>query len=272
MTGTGRSGSWQIRGQQLGAAIGAMVLANAWQCTGVDLAVVVKRPPKKTLSALHKAGVPVIWDIVDAWPQPVGNAWDRGACMSWLTEQVKSIRPSAIVAATQAMAMDCKDFGIPVLALPHHARPAMPINPIRQEVRMVGYEGGGYLGNWAPFLEEECASRGWRFAVNPPALADVDIVVAVRETQGYAPRNWKSNVKLANAQGSSTPCILNREAGYIETETGGEFWADSQDEMRDGLSHLALHKARHDAAGKLHAGAPQIESVAETYAAWLRAL
>jgi hypothetical protein len=145
-------------------------------------------------------------------------------------------------------------------------------NPIRPTVKMVGYEGGAqYLGSWLPFLEDACKARGWRFHVNPSSLAVLDIVVAVRDADGYAPRNWKSGVKLANAQGSGTPCIVNREHGYIETATGGEMWADTHKEMADSLDMLADEGLRRKLSAMLMPG-PQLKDLAETYKAWLQSL
>ena len=272
VTGRGTSGSWQIRGAQLGMAIGATVEPNAEDVAGYDLAIIVKRPRTELVRRLQAASVPIVWDVVDAWPQPIGNDWERSACMGWLRGEVKTIKPRAIVAATEAMAVDC-DFSLPVIALPHHARPGQNVNPIREQVQAVGYEGGEqYLGSWRPWLERECARRGWRFVVNPRQLADVDIVVAVREKQGYAPRNWKSNVKLANAQGSGTPCVMNREAGYMENSSGGEVWADTQDEMAKAFDVLTRQDWRRDRAERLLHRAPSLEKIAKKYLRWLHFL
>ena len=115
VTGSGKSGSWQIRGVELGRAMGATVLANAIDIGPFDVAVVVKRPPVDLVRRIHDAAVPLVWDIVDAWPQPHGNAWGRAEGINWLAGMISTIRPRALVAATQAMAADCKVFGLPVL-------------------------------------------------------------------------------------------------------------------------------------------------------------
>jgi hypothetical protein len=266
VTGRG-SGSWKIRGEQLGSAIGGIVEANTARMNGFDVAILIKRPRSDTLSRLTSK--PIVWDVVDAWPQPEGNNWNRERCLKWLREQVSTIRPSGIVAATKAMAEDCAEFGIPVLWLPHHARPGQAINPIREKVVTVGYEGGEqYLGRWRPFLEVECARRGWRFVVNPASLADLDIAVAVREATGYAVRSWKSGIKLANAQGSGTPIVCNREAGYLERGDGA-LWADDEAEMRGAFDYLADPWRRTQAAGTLLAAEPKLDAVATTYKKWL---
>jgi hypothetical protein len=270
MTGKGTSGSWAIRGVQLGQTIGAAVIPNALDVAPYDLAVLVKRPTADLLQRLRRANVRIIWDVVDAYPQPAGNAWGKERCLDWLEEMFVMIQPAGIVAATEAMANDCTRFGVPVLALPHHARPGLRANPVRP-VKVVGYEGGEhYLGWWREVIEAECARRGWQFVMQPAELADVDIVLALRDACGYAPRHWKSNVKLANAQGSGTPVICGREAGYLETQSGAERWADTPEELTEAFDALEPTEVRFAASRLLKDAAPTIDSIAETYLSWLR--
>lgn len=272
VTGRGSSGSWKIRAEQLGAAIGATVLPRALDVGAFDAAIVVKRCPEDVLERLHAEQVPIIWDIVDAWPQPAGNDWNITTALQWLSSEVKRIKPRAIVAATRAMREDCARFGLPCLWLPHHGRPGIEANPIREQVQRVGYEGGQYLGAWEGWLEAACASRGWTFHVNPPALAELDIVVAFRDSRGYPATHWKSNVKLANAQASGTPCILQADSGYAETACGAEAWAASRGQLEDALTALQPAAVRRHASGELLASAPLLPSVAATYRAWLSKL
>lgn len=271
VTGRGTSGSWQIRGVQLGEAIGATVLPQAFDADPFDVVVIVKRAPADMALRARLAGVPVIWDVVDAWPQPVGNTWSRDECHAWLRLQVRAIKPAGIVAATRAMAADCADFGVPVLALPHHARPGLDANPIREHVQTVGYEGGeAYITGWRAAIEAECKRRGWRFVINPARLADVDIVLALRDATGYAPRHWKSNVKLANAQASGTPFVGVREAGYLETAIGTcEKWADTPEELKRAFDALTPQGERRRAAQWMRSVAPALDQVAIKYRTWL---
>jgi hypothetical protein len=276
ITGGGSSGSWQIRGVQLGQALGANVWPVATSAEGFDVAVLVKRYQHDVVQAIHRAGVPLVWDIVDAWPQPRGNDWTRTDCLAWLRQQVAAIRPAAIVAPTLAMAADCAQFNVPVLALPHHARPGQPINPVRDHVRTVGYEGGeAYLGHWRLALEAQCLQRGWRFVCNPPALADLDIVVALRASTGYAPRHWKSNVKLANAQATGTPFIGSPEAGYLEQACGPERFVQTSEELASAFDALAPLVERRRTAERMRAvtwqldAPPQLPGVADIYREWL---
>lgn len=267
----GKAGSWAIRAVQLGEAIGAKVMADARDVAAFDVAIVVKRAPGDLVARIHKADVPLIYDVVDAWPQPHGNAWAEAECKFWLAVEIRRIRPAGIVAATRAMARDCEGFGVPVLALPHHCRPGQAMNPIRETVQTVAYEGAEhYLGRWRPLIEAECARRGWRFVVNPPALADADIVLALRDADGYAPRHWKSNVKAANAMGSGTPLIASRESGYLEQAVGNAIkWADTEAELIRAFDALTSRLERARAAGWMLAAAPKLESVAQTYRTWL---
>lgn len=271
VTGSGKSGSWQIRGVELGRAMGATVLANAIDIGPFDVALVVKRPPAELVRRIHDAAVPLVWDIVDAWPQPHGNDWTRDECMAWLRVQVQAVRPAAIVAPTQAMAEDCAEFGVPVLALPHHARPGQRVNPIRP-LRCIGYEGGEqYVRAWGRVMAEECRRRGLRWVVNPESLHECDIVVAVRDQVGYAPRHWKSNVKLANAQGSGTPIVCSREAGYLETAAGGVLFADTREEMSAAIDWLMPETTRRSYSRALIEGAPTLTGCASALLQWIKA-
>lgn len=273
VTGRGASGSFKIRGEQLGAAIGADVIPNASNLKGYDLAIIVKRPRADQLERIRQRGVPLVLDIVDAWPQPEGNEWDEKQCHRWLANEIANTRPQALVAATAAMATDCGRFGLPVLHLPHHARPGLQRNPVRASVRTVGYEGGPqYIERWSRVVEPQCRRRGWGFVVNPPSLAALDIVLALRDQTGYAPRHWKSAVKLANAQGSGTPCVLGRESGYTEQLNGTAFWADNETELAAMFDALEPWPARKRFADELYAGTPHLAQIAERYRAWLEAL
>lgn len=272
VTGSGASGSWQIRGEQLGRMIGATVLAKAVDMSPFEAVVIVKRPPQDMVARVHLEGVPLIWDIVDAWPQPAGNEWCKTACMDWLRHQIAAIRPAAVVAPTQAMAADLAEFGLPVLALPHHGRPGQRRNPIRP-LAVVGYEGAeNYIRGWRPVIEAACRRRGLRFEINPDHLDEVDVLLALRDATGYAPRHWKSGVKLANAQATGTPVIACRERGYLETACGAEAWADSAAELEHALDSLADTAHRRALGAQLFAAAPTIDAVAATYLQWLRGL
>jgi hypothetical protein len=266
ITGRGTGGSWKIRGEQLGQAIGAQ-----FDRLDAEVGILVKRPDDASMYRLR--GLPIIWDVVDAWPQPSGNDWHQDQAMEWLRGQVHRINPVGIVAATEQMSVDCAEFGLPVVCIPHHARLRQELNPVRSRVHTVGYEGGEkYLGWWRAVLEKECAIRGWRFRANPDSLSDLDIVVALREARGYPVRKWKSNVKLANAQITGTPCILSPESGYLETQAGVEEWAEDEKGLTHAMDRLEDYQNRAVTSRILQTAAPHLAQVASRYQIWLDSL
>lgn len=252
--------------QAMGAVAHPMVSS-----TDADIVVGVKRMPDQLLHALR--GKPLVWDVVDSHPQPAGNEWDERKCLRWLEQEIERVRPIAVIAATKRMAKDLEAFGLPVLWLPHHHRPGIERNPIRERIEVVGYEGSpGYVERWRKVIERECERIGARFVVNPERLADVDVVLALRDSSGYAPRHWKSSVKLANAHGSGTPFIGCRESGYLEMATGAEYWADTSAELRMSLDWLADQSTREMVADRFVQAAFPVEAAAAKLKEFLCAL
>lgn len=273
VTGNGRFASWTIRGRQLGAAIGATVREDASLplIRLHDVVVLVKHPGDALLGRLRQAGARVVWDVVDAWPQPEGNGWNEAASLAWLRQAIARIAPQALVGATRRMAGDARRcFDGPVCCVPHHAREDQPVATPRNSVATVGYEGHAkQLGRWGEIVADECRRRGWRFMQNPKALREVDLLVALRDADGHAARHWKSNVKLANAQRCGVPIVCNRESGYLETASGAEAWADSPGELRTAFDRLDDADVRRATARHLRTAAPMLPEVAAGYRRWL---
>lgn len=248
VTGRGNSGSWQIRGEQLGQAMGATVKQGVTveDCKAADMVVTVKRVRDDFLQAVRKADVLWVFDALDFYPQPLCSTWTQAQSIHWVKTLVKKYHPSAVIWPNERMRQDCDD-GRPGMVLYHHHRPGIAQNPIRKDIKAIGYEGSAsYLGSWRQAIERQCQDRGWRFVVNPDHLADVDIVLAIRahEFAGYAQRHWKSNVKLANAHGSGTPFIGQKECGYLETATGCEYWTEDPGSMKVCFDWLNSQEAR----------------------------
>lgn len=267
-TGKGTSGSWQIRGVQLGGAIGATVVAQASRAVieAHDLVVLVKRGPDDLVRRIHEAGKPLVWDVVDAWPQPAGSHWQLEPCLQWLRQRLHELRPAACIAATPAMERDIEAERVPALCVWHHARPGQAINPLREHLAAIGYEGSeAHLGSWAQHLEAAARRARVRFVLQPARLADVDIVVALREQTGYAARNWKSNVKLANAQGSGTPAIIGAESAYYETRSRHEVTVVNAQGLADAIEFLRPVSVRQRAAAAMLAVAPSLQACAAAY-------
>lgn len=275
-TGRGTSGSWAIRGEQLGQACGAEVRQAATKdhCKAADVIVAVKRVNDPLLQVLRTSGKPWVFDCVDFYPQPHCTAWSRSEAVAWVRTQIKRLTPAAVIWPNQKMRDDC-DTGLPGLVLPHHHRPGIAVNPVRPQVQAVGYEGAApYLGSWRDALEAECAKRNWRFVVNPARMADLDIVVAVRsvEYSGYAQFHWKSNVKLSNAHGSGTPFIGQRECGYLETATGCEYWADTPGELGRCFDWLSSQETRELVSDRFRQAAYTVEQAAKELKTFLEGL
>ena len=272
ITGSGRSGSWQIRGVQLGEAIGATVhpLAGAAECRRAELVVVVKRCP--LIDAVRQSGRRWVWDVVDAWPQGRGAVtMDERQAKRWLRQALATLRPDAVVWPTQRMQDDAQWDG-PQIVLPHHAWPRYQPRAVAERVSVVGYEGAAaYLGKWRAVLEQECALRGWRFEVNGD-MARADVGVALRDGGGYPAAHWKSNCKLANLQALGIPALCSPEAGYRETDGGSAIWVRTAGDLAQALEALAdpVTRARMGLAGI--AAAPRLDRAAAIYREWLDAL
>jgi hypothetical protein len=271
VTGKGGSaGSWQIRGEQLGAAIGAevMPLAEMAEIRSADVVVVVKRTPADLIRKVRAAGRPWVWDIVDGWPQPYGNEWPEETAVRWLRQQVAELGPTAMVFPTHRMREDSGFLG-PSLVLPHHAWPKYRAAPVAPRVERVGYEGAeAYLGKWLKPLQAACAARGWAFVVNGD-LASCQIGVALRSATGYPCGAWKANTKLANLQALGLPAIVSPEMGYRETASGSEVEVTSPAVLGIALDTLADHGVRLAISERAQRAAPRLEQVARVYRAWL---
>lgn len=272
----GGAGSWAVRGQQLGEALGAVVrpLASRDDVRACDLAIVVKRTPASVMEALRAERRRWVLDVVDFYPQPSSSGWSRDEAVRWVRARIGELQPSAVIWPNRQMAVDCA-VDLPSIVLYHHHRPGIALNPIRERVRAVGYEGQpAYLAQWASPLERECARRGWRFVVNPAQLAELDIVVAARggAWDGYVPSHWKSNVKLANAHGSGTPFVGQLERGYVETASGAERWISEPKHLRAIFDALECRSTRAAVQERFLASAYPVERAATDLGAFLRAL
>lgn len=272
-TGRGTSGSWQIRGVQMAAALGTTSIPNASvdQMKMFDAVVIVKRVSNEVLSNVKASGRFLIWDVVDAWPQPVGNIWDRDDCLRWLGAELRRIKPDLVIGATEKMTEDVVDFGFKSVNIKHHSRIGLVPNPVRANVTRVGYEGGpNYVERWRRHVQRECAERGWEFVMDDGItdnLHKYDIVLALRDASGYAPRHWKSNVKLANAHASGTPFIGARERGYLETACGAEYWCSAPPDLEISFNWLESQANRKEVHKRFLSAASEVsvETISKQY-------
>jgi len=261
ITGNGKSGSWKIRGEQLGRAIGADVIPNimARDLNNYDVCICVKKPTSATINFSNS-----VFDMVDCWPQP----FHRGDHLQYVKERMQGFKYT--IAATQKMQDDVSA----TWNLRHHFRPNIQENQIRKDVKIIGYEGAEhYITEWMPFIRRECKERGWRFEINPTNLADCDVVLGLRgnEWRNYASDNWKSGVKFSNAIGSLTPFIALPESGY--NEYGVRFESvNIFEDLKTAFDNISDHEYRLSLAQEYKNKKPHysLEAVAAEYLEWLK--
>lgn len=267
MTGKGVSGSWAIRGVQLGTAIGARVIpmASREDCRLSDVIVAVKRVPDVLLDAIRRSGVPWVWDVVDSYPQPECSSWGREQSLRWLRKELDRLRPNGVIWPNARMHDDAA-WGGPQEVIYHHHRPGIKVNPIRDRIQTIAYEGSPrYLEGWERAIAEECHRLDAAWIVNPDDLSAADVVLAIRGEgwNGYPQQHWKSNVKLANAHASGTPFIGMPEDGYQEMRSGAEYWVKSPQDLNTALRWLESQGAREEVSERFLKAALPIERVAE---------
>ena len=219
IAGKGR-GSWEMRGVQIGAALGARVRTDptdqdvAW----ADVVILLKKYAVQYAPQVHRAGKPIVWDALDFWSQPAQNRLDIPAAVVAFHQMKAAIKPAAVICATQKMADDCGGVYIP-----HHCRIGLTPTPPRERIQVVAYDGSErYLGIWESAIRKECAQRGWSFVINPPDLSKVDILVAFRDGMWDGPicRAWKSGVKYVNALCAGRPIIGQPCSAWREVMMG----------------------------------------------------
>ncbi len=243
-TGRGSSGSWQIRGEQLGNTAGkATPKASLAELKSADAVVLVKRPYASFLENIRRAKTPWIWDLVDFYPQPEAGRWSREKAIEWVRTQINLAKPDGIIYPNWQMKVD---IGIPGEVVYHHFYPKIKPVPLREEIKRVGYIGAPqYLGIWAKYLMKECSRRGWDFLINCD-ITELDVVVALRDEhhRGYVQKAWKSNVKSENAHAAGIPLICQEDESYVEMEYGGEIFVKTAKDLSVALDSVSTLNAR----------------------------
>src|SRR5438132_31157 len=134
------SGSWQIRGKQIADAIGGLAVLNATDdhIRSADIIVIVKSFTRDLVNRIKKLGKPIVYDILDFWPQPEGNVWGREEAINQARYAILHSGASFIIASTHKM--EEIDGNMPGVAVPHHAMPSLTSQSIREKVIAVGYQ------------------------------------------------------------------------------------------------------------------------------------
>lgn len=227
--GSGGGGSWQIRGIQVGAALGARVTSKPssddWQWA--ELVVLVKHAAEQFGEEAAKSGARIIWDVLDWWKQPEENQRAIADVLQEILALQKRFHIDRLIGATQAMADE-----IGGVYVPHHSRPGLVEAPVREQIKVIAYEGTPkYLGPWKHACEQVAAAIGATFVINPKRLSDADLVVAFRggKWDGAICRRWKSGVKIANAIAVGRPIITQRSEAFFEINPCGAMVTEPAD-------------------------------------------
>jgi len=273
IVGAGR-GSWQMRGVQLGAALGARVTSTPtdadWEWA--ERVVLVKRAALQWAKRAHVRGVPIVWDALDFWRQPPDNGLSAGAARALLGQMQDRIAPTLTVGATQAMAAAAAN-GRRSAYLPHQGHRDLVPTDAREVCQVVGYDGNPvYLDHWAAPLRAACRAVGWTFVVNPPTLAAVDILVALRGGiwDGWMCREWKSGVKAVNAILAGRPLITQPSAAVRELQPLGSI-IETVAQVRQALETWAPHARRQQVVdlARTRTTSFTVDTLAAQYAALL---
>lgn len=262
IVGTGK-GTWQMRGLQLGAAIGARVTSHptALDVEWADLIVLVKRALREWGPQLQ-GKAPIVWDALDFWSQPAQNGFAEPSARLLFEQYTARVKPDLIIGATESMARFMGGVYVP-----HHSWQGLEPTPAREHVQVVAYEGNPtYLGRWAQWLQEACEKRGWSFLINPPDLRQADVLVAFRDGpwDGWICREWKSGVKLVNAMAAGRPIITHFSAAFGEVPVYGSS-IETHKELDTAFDRWTLFTERHDAVIDSRASEYTLAAVAEQY-------
>lgn len=272
-------GAWKIRAKQMAGYLNAK-LDPTFESKKADLVILIKLPEEKILEKIKNADVPIVWDVLDCWSQiPKNNmsSWNQQQMMEWFKNKLELVNPVCVIAATNRMKEDSLALGYKSETLHHHHRPKISINPIREEFKTIGIEGTPFqYGQWVKKIDAISKSLDLDFRANLDAAKDClhkfDAIISIRQDTGYATKYWKSNIKLANAHASGTPGIFNREQGYLDTACGQELWADTEEEIIDGIETLKSYDLRRNIHEEFIKSAITLEQSAEEYKRILNSL
>lgn len=193
----------------------------------------------------------MVFDIVDSWAQPDdGLRYSdlSGARAFFSTVWGDWPKIHSFIFPNRAMQRDLSSLVRHSTCIYHHYRPGISVNPIRRAVATIGYEGNvGYLGEWRAIIEDVSTKRGLNFVVNPENLSQADLVFIARGGVhgSYMAHRYKSNVKLANALGSGSPCLaLEKEWSCHETDTGDVRFFANREQLEVQLNVLLDQETR----------------------------
>lgn len=265
-------GAWVLRAKQIAPYLNARLDPN-FTNNKCDLLILVKKPEPPILKKIVKSKVPIIWDIQDSWPQTLTNNLSQSSredFLNYYSDLLDKIKPKIIISATSQMKKDMEELGYRSVIINHHCRKDINLNPIRNELNIVGIEGNPkQFGNWIDRMTNICNKINLTFKYNLDTTKDklhlFDLVVNIRAHNGYGAKYWKSNIKLANAHGSGTPAICSREQGYLDNACGYERWADTEEEIIAAIEELRPYEVRKEIHEQFLRYKISIEDVVKEY-------
>ncbi len=266
MVGGDTKGAWQMRGVQLGRAMGARVTAKpeAGDWSWADLVILVKRAAIMWAEHALVVKVPVVWDVLDFWAQPQDNQETREEMIERVRHIQRNCGAGLLIGATRSMADD-----IGGAYLPHQCRVGLRPEPIRKHAQVVAYDGNRkYLGAWGKALQRSCESLGLTFMVSPSHLSKADVLVAFRDGKwdGWVCRQWKSGVKQVNSIVAGRPMLSQPSAAQSELSPIGAT-VESIEELTEALRRVTCVDVRSEAhrVGVRWHSEFQVDAVAARY-------
>ena len=246
-TSKSSAGAWQIRGEQIAYMRSNWVAKNKptkYDIENCDILCVVKKVDYKLINEAKKMGKIVIYDIIDSWAQPEDGLkyTTRKMAQDFFAQEWKKINADGYIFPTKNMYMDLGFLVNNATIIYHHYWPQININPLREKISIIGYEGADYLGEWSSLINNVCEKHGIQFVVNPENYVDLDVVILVRGGVhgNFLSRSYKSNVKLANAYASGTPALVHYdEMSAHDTDNGSVlFFSNSPTSFERQLNRL----------------------------------
>jgi hypothetical protein len=276
-------GSWKVRAQQIATA------RTRWYSTGNlephdilthEVFCAVKRPFRSRMRLLQAMGKVTVYDVVDCWAQPDDGLRypDAASVRAYFERFLADLPVDGVIFPNRTMYEDLGDLVPNPTFIYHHFWPGMEPMEVREQARVVGYQGAAnYLGPWRAVVEDACRQLGLEFVVNPKDFRAIDIGFAARggPHASLMSHRYKSNVKLANFYGAGMPCLVNEsEVSYRETDNGEVRFFSTEQELRDRLAELVPYATRRRIHEAHLRERPRytLEAIADRYESYLRGL
>jgi hypothetical protein len=226
-----KAGSAIMRGQQVAS------MRDNWdykfnptyeEMVGYDIIVLVKKAKPSILADIRRTGAYFIYDALDWWGQDcMGET--RGRQLS--TAHFIPVNADKVIFTHYKYHEDCFRDCNSSIVIPHHGDPRLPIGTGKKN--LVYYGEANYIGSWYIPIVRACAQNGWQFLINPSDKSCASAMISVRDAKhnSWINRNWKSQVKLANAELMGLQLFHTQQASLEEYATDDTFMFTSEEEL-----------------------------------------